>query len=108
MSSVPAELTKGTKTLPMRDNGRQSDDVFRHEHEIVIEAGRTELLDWLDLWHYRELFWVLARRDLAVRYNQTAIGAYGRSCGLCSQWWSSPSYLAGSRGCLPMAQHRML
>ena len=75
MSSVPAELTKGTKTFPMRDNGRQSDDVFRHEHEIVIEAGRTERHYWLDLWQYRELFRVLAWRDISVRYKQTVIGA---------------------------------
>jgi lipopolysaccharide transport system permease protein len=41
---------------------------------IVIEAGRTERHYWLDLWHYRELFRVLAWRDLAVRYKQTVIG----------------------------------
>src|ERR1700733_2368441 len=41
---------------------------------IVIEAGRTERHYWLDLWQYRELFRVLAWRDLAVRYKQTAIG----------------------------------
>lgn len=41
---------------------------------IVIEAGRTERHYWLDLWRYRELFRVLAWRDLAVRYKQTAIG----------------------------------
>ena len=41
---------------------------------IVIEAGRTERHYWLDLWRYRELFQVLAWRDLAVRYKQTVIG----------------------------------
>ena len=41
---------------------------------IVIEAGRRERHYWLDLWRYRELFLVLAWRDLAVRYKQTAIG----------------------------------
>jgi lipopolysaccharide transport system permease protein len=40
----------------------------------VIEAGRTERHYWLDLWRYRELFRVLAWRDLAVRYKQTVIG----------------------------------
>jgi lipopolysaccharide transport system permease protein len=40
----------------------------------VIEAGRTERHYWLDLWRYRELFRVLAWRDLAVRYKQTLIG----------------------------------
>jgi lipopolysaccharide transport system permease protein len=42
---------------------------------IVIEAGRQELNYWRDLWRYRELFYVLAWRDVAVRYKQTVIGA---------------------------------
>jgi lipopolysaccharide transport system permease protein len=42
--------------------------------ELVIEAGRTERQYWHDLWRYRELFYVLAWRDLAVRYKQTVIG----------------------------------
>src|SRR4051812_7834473 len=41
---------------------------------IVIEAGRPERHYWLDLWRYRELFRVLAWRDLSVRYKQTVIG----------------------------------
>jgi lipopolysaccharide transport system permease protein len=41
----------------------------------VIEPGRQERHYWLDLWRYRELFQVLAWRDLSVRYKQTAIGA---------------------------------
>jgi lipopolysaccharide transport system permease protein len=44
------------------------------DDEIVIEAGRAELHYWLDLWRYRELFRVLAWRDLSVRYKQTVIG----------------------------------
>jgi lipopolysaccharide transport system permease protein len=43
-------------------------------HHLVIEAGRSEKHYWLDLWRYRELFAVLAWRDVAVRYKQTAIG----------------------------------
>jgi lipopolysaccharide transport system permease protein len=43
--------------------------------EIVIEAGRSERHYWRDLWQYRELFRVLAWRDVAVRYKQTVIGA---------------------------------
>jgi lipopolysaccharide transport system permease protein len=42
---------------------------------IVIEPGRYERNYWHDLWRYRELFRVLAWRDLAVRYKQTVIGA---------------------------------
>lgn len=42
--------------------------------EIIIEAGRAEKNYWADLWHYRELFLILAWRDLSVRYKQTIIG----------------------------------
>src|ERR1700691_48109 len=42
--------------------------------QIVIEAGQSGKHYWLDLWRYRELFQVLAWRDLSVRYKQTAIG----------------------------------
>jgi lipopolysaccharide transport system permease protein len=42
--------------------------------ELVIEAGKTELHYWKDLWRYRELFYFLAWRDILVRYKQTAIG----------------------------------
>ena len=40
----------------------------------IIEPGRQERNYWRDLWRYRELFYVLAWRDLAVRYKQTVIG----------------------------------
>jgi lipopolysaccharide transport system permease protein len=42
--------------------------------EIVIEAGHAEANYWHDLWHYRELFYFLAWRDILVRYKQTVIG----------------------------------
>lgn len=42
--------------------------------EFIIEAGRTERHYWRELWRYRELFAVLAWRDISVRYKQTAIG----------------------------------
>jgi lipopolysaccharide transport system permease protein len=43
--------------------------------ETIIEADRAERHYWRDLWRYRELFRVLAWRDVAVRYKQTVIGA---------------------------------
>src|SRR5271155_5281959 len=43
-------------------------------HIVIIEPGRSERHYWLDLWRYRELFRVLAWRDLSVRYKQTVIG----------------------------------
>src|SRR6516162_462403 len=42
--------------------------------EVIIESGRTERNYWRDLWSYRELFRVLAWRDISVRYKQTVIG----------------------------------
>ena len=41
---------------------------------LVIEAGRADRQYWIDLWRYRELFLILAWRDVAVRYKQTVIG----------------------------------
>lgn len=41
---------------------------------LVLEAGRAERHYWRDLWRYRELFQVLAWRDIAVRYKQTVVG----------------------------------
>jgi len=43
-------------------------------HTLVLEPGRAEHHYWRDLWRYRELFYVLAWRDVAVRYKQTIIG----------------------------------
>ena len=45
------------------------------DFDIWLEAGRTEKHYWLDLWRYRELFAILAWRDVAIRYKQTVAGA---------------------------------
>lgn len=44
------------------------------EPVLIIEPGRTEKNYWEDLWRYRELFLILAWRDVSVRYKQTVIG----------------------------------
>jgi len=46
-----------------------------HPHTLILEAGRADRQYWQDLWRYRELFAVLAWRDVTVRYKQTIIGA---------------------------------
>lgn len=43
--------------------------------DLWIEAGRAERHYWMDLWRYRELLFILAWRDVAVRYKQTVAGA---------------------------------
>ena len=45
------------------------------EFDLTLEAGRAEKHYWVDLWRYRELFIILALRDISVRYKQTVIGA---------------------------------
>jgi lipopolysaccharide transport system permease protein len=42
---------------------------------VIIESGISDSNYWKDLWRYRELFYVLAWRDISVRYKQTVIGA---------------------------------
>ena len=44
------------------------------ERVLVLEAGCVERNYWGDLWSYRELFAILAWRDVAIRYKQTVIG----------------------------------
>ena len=41
---------------------------------LVLEPGRADRHYWRDLWAYRELFAILAWRDVAVRYKQTVFG----------------------------------
>ena len=44
------------------------------EPVLVLESGRAERHYWRDIWSYRELFAILAWRDVAIRYKQTVIG----------------------------------
>ena len=41
---------------------------------VVLEAGRAQKHYWRDVLSYTDLFFMLAQRDLAVRYKQTTIG----------------------------------
>lgn len=45
------------------------------DFDLWIEAGHAERNYWGDLWRYRELLFILAWRDVAVRYKQTVAGA---------------------------------
>jgi len=48
--------------------------VEEEKFDLWIEAGHVEKHYWHDLWRYRELFFILAWRDVAVRYKQTVAG----------------------------------
>ncbi len=51
-----------------------SPPVEDQDFDLWVEAGHAEKHYWLDLWRYRELFFILAWRDVAVRYKQTVAG----------------------------------
>lgn len=42
--------------------------------EVIIRAGPQGRRYFLELWRYRELFGILAWRDILVRYKQTVVG----------------------------------
>jgi lipopolysaccharide transport system permease protein len=42
--------------------------------KLILEPGRATKDYWRDMFHYRELFFILAWRDVIVRYKQTAAG----------------------------------
>jgi lipopolysaccharide transport system permease protein len=51
------------------------DRYFGHEQVTVIEPqSGWRLVDWKELWAYRELLYVLTMRDIKVRYKQTVLG----------------------------------
>jgi lipopolysaccharide transport system permease protein len=92
-------------------------DTAEKDFDIWLEAGRTERHYWLDLWRYRELFGILAWRDVAIRYRQTVVGAawgliqpfltmvimtiiFGRVAGLPSEG-SAPYAIMVFAGMLP-------
>ena len=71
MSNAQSDLMKEVSVLPLNDR----DAHCANAYELIIEPGRAERHYWRDLWRYRELFSVLAWRDISVRYKQTVIGA---------------------------------
>ena len=44
------------------------------ETTLLIQPGRADEHYWRDVLRYRELFLILAWRDVSVRYKQTLIG----------------------------------
>lgn len=72
MSQTAENVAAAVTVLP--EAGHNGQIVDGDAHWVVLQAGRTAGHYWRDLWRYRELFAILAWRDLAVRYKQTAIG----------------------------------
>jgi lipopolysaccharide transport system permease protein len=72
---VRANIVEDVNLPPLNGENRLPEAVSGRRHELIIERGRAERHYWRDLWQYRELFQVLAWRDISVRYKQTVIGA---------------------------------
>ncbi len=53
----------------MSDASSQQEMVIKPKHGLIA-------VDFRELWQYRELFFFLAWRDIAVRYKQTLIGIF--------------------------------
>ena len=72
MSMSCSETLRAETSIPVRDDAAPA--ASASERVLILESGRAERNYWSDLWHYRELFAILAWRDVAVRYKQTVIG----------------------------------
>src|SRR4051812_46514070 len=70
-SSLPGDLPPSSPPLPQLASLSPADE---RDFDLWLEVGRTEKHYWLDLWRYRELFFILAWRDVAIRYKQTVVG----------------------------------
>lgn len=44
------------------------------KNETLITAGKSALHYWKEIFRSKELFWILAKRDVMVRYKQTVLG----------------------------------
>lgn len=53
----------------------QPDAKVNIEHVAILPSSKWQLLDFKEIWQYRELFFFLAWRDIKVRYKQTVLGA---------------------------------
>jgi lipopolysaccharide transport system permease protein len=71
------EVFHGSRASGAGQNGRSRmtlENGSTELPELILEPGGADRHYWIDLWRYRELFQVLAWRDVSVRYKQTVIG----------------------------------
>lgn len=68
-------LARKAKSAARKVRNKVRDALFSEEHVTVIRPSRGwRMIDLRELWAYRELLWVLALRDVKVRYKQTVLG----------------------------------
>jgi lipopolysaccharide transport system permease protein len=73
-SSESSTRSASLQLLPGR-SGKAVGDLPEEAWSKVIEPQRGLFdIPWRELWRYRDLAWLLAKRDLATSYTQTVLG----------------------------------
>jgi lipopolysaccharide transport system permease protein len=72
--AMPVDRMAAASAAPARPVTESGLEVAVSDRITVLEPGRAERNYWQDIWRYRELFAILAWRDVAVRYKQTVVG----------------------------------
>jgi lipopolysaccharide transport system permease protein len=47
---------------------------MNEQPEFEVDASKQKLLDWSELWRYKELFYFFTWRDIKIKYKQTVLG----------------------------------
>jgi lipopolysaccharide transport system permease protein len=74
MDEASLEFSAAAETTRPDHSRTASSKPDKSERMLVLAPGMAERNYWRDIWQYRELLAILAWRDVAVRYKQTAIG----------------------------------
>ena len=59
---------------PVVPRGEGASGIFTGRKTVISPSRGWRALNFGEIWSYRELLWILAGRDIKVRYKQTAIG----------------------------------
>ena len=63
-----------TKGADSESTSTNNGSVTERQLTLVRPPSRILSFDWREIWRYRELLYLLALRDIKIRYKQTAIG----------------------------------
>jgi lipopolysaccharide transport system permease protein len=68
-------MTRHVEPPPQSGDESSREEYFGHRHVIEISrTGRSLRNDVREIWMYRDLLVLLIRRDISIRYKQSAIG----------------------------------
>jgi lipopolysaccharide transport system permease protein len=71
---IPRDPHALTVESPSHPRGHRTAKADHRTPLLVIGSRQSPGLELRDLWHHRELFYILAWRDVKVRYKQSALG----------------------------------